>query len=161
MPLQCQKIIRDAVSAFFEPLQENILAYREKLSKEDIVFDKTNKMFLELKLNILEYLGNEEDSEKLDQWCEYNIRTMGNEFAEVINSQVVNDKTKRTLLMFFLRIAKEMEVKYGSIENEYLRELYTIMRSKDYKYPDYITSQKNFTLEIMPDKIEWMEYLKS
>ncbi len=145
---------------FFKPLQKNILAFRDKLDAESIVFDQTNKMFLDLDLNILEYLGTE-DSDKLDEWCEYNIRTMRQEFTEVINNQIINDKAQSTLLMFFLRIAKEMEVKYGSIENEHLRELYRIITSKEYRYPDYIKAQKNFALEIMPDKIEWMEYMKS
>ena len=148
------------MSAFFKPLQENILLFRDKLDEQYIVFDKTNRMFLDLDLNILYFLGNE-DGDKLDQWCEYNIRTMGDKFEEIVNGQVVNEKIQRTLLMFFLRIAKEMEVKYGTIENEHLRELYRIMMSKDYNYPSYISSQKNFALEIMPDKVEWMEYLKS
>ena len=148
------------MSTFFKPLQANILSFRKNLDEHTVVFDQTNKMFLDLDLNILEYLGTE-DGDKLDEWCEYNIRTMGHEVEEVINNQVINDKAQRTLLMFFLRIAKEMEVKYGSIENDHLRELYTIITSNDYRYPDYIKAQKNFALEIMPDKIEWMEYLKS
>lgn len=30
----------------------------------------------DLNLNILDFLGHE-DGDKLDQWCEYNIKTMG------------------------------------------------------------------------------------
>jgi len=141
------------MSAFFKPLQSNILAFKEKLDKQCIVFDKTNKMFLDLDLG-------HEDGDKLDRWCEYNIQTMGTEFEKAINGQIINDKNQRTLLIFFLRIAKEMEVKYGKIENKYLRKLYSVMTSKGYEYPIHISSQ-NFALEIMPDKVEWMEYLKS
>lgn len=144
---------------YFENIQKDILIYRDYLREHNVVIDKTNKIFLELILDILGYLGSEDPS-KLDEVCEYNILTMKKEFESVIYSTLVDEKRQAILLIFFLRIAKEMEVKYKTIENEYFKKLYTLLTSKDYKYPSYIKDQKEFTLENMPDNIKRMQYLK-
>jgi len=147
------------MSQFFKDIQPDILIYKDKLCSNNVAIDKTNRMFIELLVKILGYFATE-DAEKLDQQCEYNIRTMRKEFDPLIHSDRVDEKAVSILITFFLRIAKEMEVKYKTIENEQLRELYTIMTSKDFKYPDYIGSQKSFALDKMPENIARMEYLK-
>jgi len=147
------------MSSYFKKLQPDILIYADKLCKNNVTLDKTNLMFLELLVKILKHLGSE-DANKLDEQCEYNILTMRDEFETVIQSGNIGEKSQAVLLTFFLRIAKEMEVKYNSIENGHLQELYTLITSKAYKYPDYIGSQKNFALEKMPANIKRMEYLK-
>ena len=144
---------------YFDNIQKDILSYRENLEKNNITIDKTNKMFLDMILDILNYLGTE-NAKKLDELCEYNIMTMKKEFESVIYGTSVNEKAQSVLLTFFLRIAKEMDVKYKNIENETLAKLYKLMTSKDFKYPSYIKSQKNFALDNMPDNIKRMEYLK-
>lgn len=144
---------------YFENIQKDILTYRDYLCEHNVVIDKTNKIFLELILDILSYLGSE-DPNKLDELCEYNILTMKKEFESVIYSNLVDEKRQAILLIFFLRIAKEIEVKYKTIENEYFKKLYTLLTSKDYKYPSYIKDQKEFALENMPDNIKRMQYLK-
>jgi len=148
------------VVTYFKDAQSNILAYREKLQQNNMVIDKTNLLFLNLILDILEYLGTE-DGDKLDELCEYNVLTMRGEFDEVIKGDAVNEKAQAVLLTFFLRIAKEMEIKYKNIQNEQLKKLYSLVTSKDFKYPSYIKSQKNFALENMPDNIKKMLYMKS
>jgi hypothetical protein len=145
--------------AYFKNIQPDILAYRENLDKNNVTIDKTNLMFLNLILDILNYLGTE-DALRLDELCEYNIMTMKSEFEGVIYGNAVDEKAQSVLLTFFLRIAKEMEIKYKKIENEQLKKLYEIMTSKDFKYPSYIKSQKNFALENMPDNIKRMLWLK-
>ena len=147
------------VVTYFKDAQSNILAYREKLQQNNMVIDKTNLLFLNLILDILEYLGTE-DGDKLDELCEYNVLTMRGEFDEVIKGDAVNEKAQAVLLTFFLRIAKEMEIKYKNIQNEQLKKLYSLVTSKDFKYPSYIKSQKNFALENMPDNIKRMLYMK-
>lgn len=144
---------------YFKNIQSDILTYKEKLDKNNVTIDKTNLMFLNIILDILKYLGTE-DANKLDQQCEYNIMTMREEFENVIKGDAINEKAQAVLLTFFLRIAKEMDVKYGKIENEHLQKLYTTMTSKGYKYPSYIGSQKEFALDKMPSNIKRMEYLK-
>lgn len=146
--------------AYFHNVQPEILAYREKLEKNNMVIDKTNLLFLNLILNILNYLGHE-NPEKLDELCEYNVLTMRQEFEGVIRNEAVNEKAQSILLTFFLRIAKEMEIKYKQIENEDLQELFTLLTSKEFKLPSYIKSQKSFALENMPDNIKRMLYMKS
>ena len=147
------------VFPYFEKIQTNILTYRDKLDKNSVTIDKTNLMFLNLILNILDYLAKE-DADKLDSQCEYNVLTMHKEFEGIIYGNAVNEKAQAILLTFFLRIAKEMDVKYQKIENKDLSKLYEIMTSKDFRYPSYIKDQKNFALENMPDNIKRMEYLK-
>jgi len=144
---------------YFKPLQKDILKYKNKLDEKNVVIDKTNKMFLDLILNILDYLASE-DPEKLDELCEYNIMTMHEQFEEVIYDGSVGEKAQSILLTFFLRIAKEIDTKYEIIENKDLSKLYTIMTSKDFKYPNYIGTQKNFALEKMPQNIKRMLYFK-
>ena len=144
---------------YFQTKQSDILIYKDKLDKNNVVIDKTNKMFLDLILNILNYLATE-DGATLDDLCEYNILTMHEEFDSVIEDDVVNEKAQAILLTFFLRIAKEIDIKYSEIENKYLKELYTLMTSKDFKYPSYIGTQKNFALEKMPENIKRMLYFK-
>jgi len=144
---------------YFKPLQTDILNYKNKLDEKNVVIDKTNKMFLDLILNILDYFASE-NPEKLDDLCEYNIMTMHEQFEEVIHGDAVNEKVQAVLLTFFLRVAKEMDTKYESIENEDLRKLYSIMTSKDFKYPSYVGTQKNFALEKMPQNIKRMLYFK-
>ena len=144
---------------YFKPLQTDILNYKNKLDEKNVVIDKTNKMFLDLILNILDYFASE-NPEKLDDLCEYNIMTMHEQFEEVIYGDAVNEKAQAVLLTFFLRVAKEMDTKYESIENEDLSKLYSIMTSKDFKYPSYVGTQKNFALEKMPQNIKRMLYFK-
>ena len=144
---------------YFKPLQVSILNYKNKLDEKNVVIDKTNKMFLDLILNILDYLASE-DADKLDDLCEYNIMTMHEQFEEVIYGDAVNEKAQAVLLTFFLRVAKEIVTKYEVIENEDLSKLYTIMTSRDFKYPSYIGTQKNFALEKMPQNIKRMLYFK-
>jgi len=144
---------------YFKNKQSEIIIYKEFLDKNNIVIDKTNKIFLDLILNILNYLGTE-NPEKLDELCEYNIMTMHEQFEEVIDGDIINEKAQAILLTFFLRIAKEMDIKYKVIENEDLSKLYTMMTSKDFKYPSYIGTQKNFALEKMPQNIKRMLYFK-
>jgi hypothetical protein len=105
-------------------------------------------------------LGHE-NPEKLDELCEYNVLTMRQEFEGVIRNDAVNEKAQAVLLTFFLRIAKEMEIKYKHIENEDLQKLVTLLTSKDFKLPSYIKSQKSFALESMPENIKRMLYMKS
>jgi len=144
---------------YFKDIQADILIYKDKLYKNNVVIDKTNLIFLNLILEVLDFLATE-DPDKLDVQCEYNILTMRKEFESIIYSDAVNEKAQAVLLTFMLRIAKEMEVKYDKIENEHLERLYTIMTSKEYKYPNYIGSQKEFVLHKMPENIKRMEYLK-
>ena len=146
--------------AYFHDVQPEILAYKERLEKNNMVIDKTNLLFLNLILSILNYLGSE-NPEKLDELCEYNVLTMRKEFEGVIRNEAVNEKAQAVLLTFFLRIAKEMEIKYKQIENEDLQELFTLLTSKDFKLPSYIKDQKSFALESMPDNIKRMLYMKS
>ncbi|MDK9693645.1 MAG: hypothetical protein OEL19_05295 [Sulfurimonas sp.] len=146
--------------AYFHEIQPEILAYRERLEKNNMVIDKTNLLFLNLILNILNYLGSE-NPEKLDELCEYNVLTMRQEFEGVIRNDAVNEKAQAILLTFFLRIAKEMEIKYKQIENEDLQKLVTLLTSKEFKLPSYIKSQKSFALDSMPENIKRMLYMKS
>lgn len=67
---------------------------------------------------------------------------MRKEFEGVIYGDAVNEKAQAILLTFFLRIAKEMEIKYKKIENENLEKLYALMTSKDFRYLSYIKDQK-------------------
>lgn len=145
--------------AYFKDAQSDILAYRTKLQEHNMVIDKTNLLFLNLILDVLEYLGTE-DADKLDELCEYNILTMRDEFDEVIKGTAVTEKAQATLLIFFLRVAKEMDIKYKNIENESLKKLYSLVTSKDFKYPSYIKGQKEFAFESMPDNIKRMVYMK-
>jgi len=144
---------------YFSKIQPDILIYKDKLCKNNIAIDKTNRMFINLLVKILGYFATE-DANKLDEQCEYNILTMKTEFNTLIYSDKVDEKAESILITFFLRIAKEMEIKYQTIENEHLKELYDIMTSKDFKYPDYIGTQKSFALDKMPENIRRMEYLK-
>jgi len=147
------------MSSYFKELQPDIAIYADKLCKNNVAIDKTNLMFLELLVKILDYLSTE-DADKLDEQCEYNILTMGKEFEDVIHGDAVNEKAQAVLITFFLRIAKELEVRYKIIENEYFNELYHLMTSKGYKYPNYIDAQKNFALDKMPENIVRMERMK-
>lgn len=144
---------------YFKNIQKDILSFKEYLEKHNMTIDKTNKMFLDLILDILEYFGTE-DPDKLDELCEYNILTMRKEFENVIYKTSVSEKVETTLLTFFLRIAKEMDVKYQTIENESLSRLYSLINSKDFKLPSYIKSQKVFALDAMPENIRRMLSLK-
>ncbi len=144
---------------YFKEMQATILEYREKFDTNYITIDKTNQMFRDLSSNILEYLGTE-DADFLDTMCEYNIMTMHEQFEEVVKGNVTNEKAQGTLMMFFLRLAEEINIRAGEIENESLNKLHTIMTAKGYKYPDYISSQKTFALERLPDLIARMEMLK-
>lgn len=147
------------MDTYFENKQNDILKYKNYLEEHNIVIDKTNKEFLELILNILTYLATQ-DPQKLDEECEYNIMTMKKEFEGVIYSTNINEKAQATLLIFFLRIAAEILIKYKKIENEHLNKLYNMITSKDYRYPTYINDQKDFALENMPENIQRMLILK-
>lgn len=147
------------MTPYFKSRQADIAAYADKLEKNNMAIDKTNQMFIDLSIKILRYLATG-DADKLDEQCEYNVLTMGKEFETAIEGNSVGEKVQTILLTFFLRIAKEMEVKYNKIDNEHLQELFDIMTSKKYKYPNYIGGQKEFALEKMPSNIKRMEYLK-
>ena len=144
---------------YFKEMQSTILEYREKFDTNYITIDKTNQMFHDLSLNILEYFGTE-DADLLDTLCEYNILTMHEQFDEVVKNNVTNEKAQGTLMMFFLRSAEEIKVRAGKIENESLNKLHIIMTAKGYKYPAYISAQKRFALERLPDLIARMELHK-
>ncbi|HEY9203909.1 MAG TPA: hypothetical protein VIM82_06210 [Sulfurimonas sp.] len=144
---------------YFINIQKDILSFKEYLEEHNMTIDKTNKMFLDLILDILEYFGTE-DPDKLDELCEYNILTMRKEFENIIYKTSVSEKVEAILLTFFLRIAKEMEIKYQKIENESLAKLYSLINSKDFKLPSYIKSQKVFALDAMPENIRRMLSLK-
>ena len=141
---------------YFADKQDSIRRYKKNLESNNVTIDKTNLMFLNL---ILNYLGNE-NPEKLDELFEYNILTMRKEFDGVVDKNIINEKAQAVLLTFFLRMAKELEVKYSNIENEDMNKLFTIMTAKGYKYPDYIRSQKNFTLDKMPENIKRFLHFK-
>lgn len=145
--------------AYFLNIQDNILKYKNHLELNNVVIDKTNKEFLVLILNILEYFATN-DAKMLDEQCEYNIMTMRGEFESIINSNIVDEKAQATLLIFFLRVAIEMQTKYKHIENIYLRELYEKMLSKKYRYPSYINDQKIFALDSLPENVIRMIRLK-
>ncbi len=145
--------------SFFKPLQAEIAQYQRRLAQHNLVCDKTNKMFLELNLNILGYMA-QEDALKLDMWGEYNIVTMGDEFIEVIRSGKTDEKAQAVLLMFFLRFAEEMKIKYGTIHNSSLQKLHAVMTAKGYKYPEYISAQRRFALERLSVLIRRREALK-
>lgn len=147
------------MKAYFEEIQEDILHYKERFDVGHVTFDKTNQMFHDLTSDILKYLGTE-DPDTLDRICEYNIMTMHEQFEDVISRGVTNEQTQGTLMMFFLRIAKEIEIREGKIKNESLQKLYSIMTAQGYRYPDYIKVQKTFALERLPDIIARMERLK-
>ncbi|MGB5964685.1 MAG: hypothetical protein WBF77_04925 [Sulfurimonadaceae bacterium] len=144
---------------YFKEMQATILEYREKFDTDYITIDKTNQMFHDLSSNILEYFGTE-DAELLDSLCEYNIITMHEQFEKVVEGNLTNEKAQGILMMFFLRSAKEIEIRAGKIENESLNKLYMIMTAKGYKYPDYISTQKRFALERLPEVIARIEMLK-
>jgi len=147
------------MKAYFKEMQPKILKYIVKFDKNYITFDKTNQMFHDLSVNILNYLV-QEDAGTLDKLCEYNVMTMHEQFSEVIENKIANEKAQGTLMMFFLRIGKEIEIRDGDIKNESLKKLYSIMTAKGYKYPDYISTQKRFALDRLPDIIARMEMLK-
>jgi len=147
------------MKAYFEEIQDDILHYKQRFEVGYIAFDKINQMFYELTLDILDYLATE-NPEILNRICEYNIMTMHEQFEDVISRGVTNEKAQGTLMMFFLRCAKEIEIREGKIENESLKKLYEIMTAKGYKYPDYISTQKRFALDRLPDIIARMEMLK-
>ena len=147
------------MKAYFEAIQPTILAYREKFDTNYITIDKTNQMFHDLSSRILEYLGTEEP-QLLDRIGEYNILTMHEQFEEVVKNSVTNEKAQGTLMMFFLRFAEEVRIREGEIANPDLFKLHTVMTAKGYKYPDYITTQKRFALDRLPDIIARMERMK-
>jgi hypothetical protein len=144
---------------YFEEIQEDILHYKERFNIGYITIDKTNEMFRNLSLDILDYLGRG-DAEFFDRAFEYNIQTMHEQFEDVISRGVTNEKAQGTLMMFFLRCAEEMFIRDGKIENQSLNKLHSIMTSKGYRYPDYISTQKRFALDKLPDIIARMERLK-
>jgi len=147
------------MDAYFEEIQEDILHYKERFAVGYITIDKTNEMFHTLSLEILEYFGTG-DASFFDRVFEYNIQTMHEQFEDVIARGVTNEKAQGTLMMFFLRCAEELMIREGEIENPSLKKLHTIMTAKGYKYPEYISFQKNFALERLPDIIKRMEMLK-
>jgi len=146
------------MEAYFEEIQDDILHYKERFEKGLITFDKTNEMFKQLSLEILEYLGTG-DAVLFDRAFEYNIKTMHEQFEAVIARGVTNDKAQGTLMMFFLRCAEEMRIREGKIENPSLAKLHAIMTAKGYRYPDYITTQKRFALDNLADIVKRMQML--
>jgi len=146
------------MEAYFEEIQDDILHYKEKFAVGYVTFDKTNAMFHQLSLEILEYLGTG-DAELFDRAFEYNIKTMHGQFEDVIARGVTNENAQGTLLMFFLRCAEEMLIRDAKIENESLNKLHLIMTEKGFRYPEYIAFQKDFALEKLPDIIKRMQIL--
>jgi hypothetical protein len=144
------------MQAYFEEIQEDILHYKERFEIGHITIDKTNEMFHNLSVGILDYLGTG-DAELFDRAFEYNIMTMHEEFEELIARGVTNEKAQGTLMMFFLRCAEEMLVRDGKIEHEALGKLHAIMTHKGYKYPDYISTQKRFAIENLADIVKRMQ----
>lgn len=144
---------------YFKEMQTTILEYREKFDTNYITIDKTNQMFHDLSSNILEYFGTE-DTDTLDSICEHTALTMNEQFEKVVKGNKTDEKAQGVLMVFFLRAAQEIMIKVGSIENESLRKLHTIMTAKGYKYPDYISSQKRYALERLPEVLERIERLK-
>ena len=144
---------------YFQEIQATILAYREKFDTNYIPIDKTNQMFHDLSSNILEYFGTE-NANTLDTICEHTALTMNEQFEKVVKGNETNEKAQGILMVFFLRSAQEIKIKAGEIENESLHKLYTIMTAKGYKYPDYISSQKRYALDRLPEVLERIEKLK-
>ncbi len=144
---------------YFKEMQTTILEYREKFDENYITIDKTNQMFHDLSSNILEYFGTE-DAELLDTICEHTALTMNEQFEKVVKGNKTDEKAQGILMVFFLRSAQEIKIKVGEIENESLHKLYTIMTAKGYKYPDYISSQKRYALDRLPEVLERIEKLK-
>lgn len=140
---------------FFADIQQDILTYRDYLDKHNMVIDKTNKMFMDLILNILTHLATA-DPDTLDETYEYNVLTMNEEFKNLIHSHITDERAEAILLVFFLRLAKEELIKYKKINNEYLHKLHELMTSKDYRYPEYIDHQKIFAMDCMPENIHRM-----
>ncbi len=147
------------MNPYFKEMQATILEYREKFDANYITVDKTNQMFHDLSSNILEYLGTE-DPEYLDTICEYNILTMHEQFEKVVQGDSANERAQGILMVFFLRTAQEIMFRVGKIENESLHKLYTTMTAKGYKYPDYISTQKRYALERLPEVLERIEKFK-
>ncbi len=146
------------MEAYFEEIQDDILHYKERFDLRYIAIDKANEMFRNLSSEILDYLARG-DAALFDRAFEYNIKTMHEEFESVIARGVTDEKAQGTLLMFFLRCAEEMLIRDGKIENASLKRLHSIMTAKDYRYPDYISTQKYFALEKLPDIIKRMQIL--
>jgi len=144
---------------YFKEMQATILEYREKFDTDYITIDKTNQMFHDLSSNILEYFGSE-DADHLDTICEHTVLTMQGQFEKVVKGNQTNENAQGILMVFFLRSAQEIMIKVGEIENESLHKLYTIMTAKGYKYPDYISSQKRYALDRLPEVLERIEKLK-
>jgi len=147
------------VKPYFKEMQTTILEYREKFDTNYITIDKTNQMFHDLSSNILDYFGGD-DAEQLDVMCEHTVVTMHKQFEKVVNGSATNEKAQGILMVFFLRSAQEIMFREGKIENESLRTLHTIMTAKGYKYPDYISSQKRYALERLPEVLERIEKFK-
>jgi len=147
------------VKPYFKEMQTTILEYKEKFDTNDITIDKTNQMFHDLSSDILEYFGSE-DPEYLDTVCEHTVLTMHEQLEKVVKGSQTNEKSQGILMVFFLRSAQEIKFRVGEIKNESLHKLYTIMTAKGYKYPDYISSQKRYALERLPEVLERMEKLK-
>lgn len=149
------------MSGFFKPLQEDILRYRDKIAVLPMAIDKTSRTFLDLTVNILDDLGHLGDTEAFDALCEYNIATTGKNFKEAVVKQAVDRKSMEYLLIFFLRIGKEIEVKRGTLENEHLKKLQTLMTSRAYRFfTNFSDKQIEFAIEIMPEKVRRFEYYK-
>ena len=144
---------------YFKAMQATILEYREKFDTNYITIDKTNQMFHDLSSNILEYFGTE-DADTLDIICEHTALTMNEQLEKVVKGNETNEKAQGILMVFFLRAAQEIKIKAGEIENESLHKLYTIMTAKGYKYPDYISSQKRYAVDRLPEVLERIEKLK-
>ncbi|MDX9814740.1 MAG: hypothetical protein WC144_03725 [Sulfurimonas sp.] len=144
---------------FFADIQQDILTYKDYLDKHNMVIDKTNKMFMDLILNILTYLATT-DPDKLDEVYEYNVMTMRDDFLHIIHSTTVDERAEAIFLVFFIRLAKEELLKYNTIENDSLKKLHDAMTSKDYKYPEYVDHQKIFALDRMCENIQRMLRLK-
>lgn len=149
------------MSGFFQPLQEGILRYRDKIAALPIAFDKSTRIFLDLTVDILNDIGNISDPGAFDALCDYNISTTGKNFKKAVEELAVDRKNLEYLLVFFLRIAKEIEVKTGKIENEHLNRLTKLMTSREYRFfTVFSDSQIEFAVEVMPEKVRRYEYYK-
>lgn len=149
------------MSGFFGPLQEDLIKYRDKIAAHPVVFDSAGRTLLDLTASILDDLAHISDTEAFDALCDYNISTTGENFKKAVTDLAVDRKSLEYLIVFFLRIGKEIEVKTGSIENEHLKKLQTLVTSKKFRFfTNFSDAQIEFALEIMPEKVRRYEYYK-
>lgn len=146
---------------YFGPLQEDIRKYRDKIAAHPAVVDSTTNTFYDLTVKILDDLGHIDDTDAFDALCEYNINTTGKNFKKAVTDYAIDRKSMEYLLIFFLRIGKEIETRTGSLENENLKRLQELMTSRKFRFfTQFSDDQIEFATEIMPEKVRRFEYYK-